>query len=70
MCLRRSACYGKFEPLLYPPLRSTGTAVAQSDQDLFGLDSFAVSSFGLLYGITDKLYVSAYRSPILPTRTV
>lgn len=42
------------------PVRPLG----QSDQDLLGLDSFAVSSFGLFYGITDKLYVSAYRSPI------
>ena len=42
------------------PIRPLG----RSDQDLFGLDSFAVSSFGLFYGITDKLYVSAYRSPI------
>ena len=42
------------------PVRPLG----QSDQDLFGLDSFAVSSFGLFYGITDRLYVSAYRSPI------
>ncbi|HKR59647.1 MAG TPA: DUF5777 family beta-barrel protein [Pyrinomonadaceae bacterium] len=38
--------------------------LAQSDQDLFGLDSFAVSSFGVFYGITDRLYVSVYRSPI------
>ena len=38
--------------------------LGQSDQDLLGLDSFAVSSFGLFYGITDRLYVSAYRSPI------
>jgi len=36
----------------------------QSARDLLGLDSFAVSSFGLFYGVTDKLYVSAYRSPI------
>ena len=42
------------------PVRPLG----QSDQDLLGLDSFAVSSFGGFYGITDKLYVSAYRSPI------
>ena len=42
------------------PVRPLG----QSDQDLFGLDSFAVSSLGVFYGITDKLYVSAYRSPI------
>ena len=38
--------------------------LTRSDQDLFGFDSFAVSSFGLFYGITDRLYVSAYRSPI------
>ena len=42
------------------PVRPLG----QSDQDLLGLDSFAVSSFGGFYGITDRLYVSAYRSPI------
>lgn len=35
-----------------------------SARALFGLDSFAVASFGLSYGITDKLYVSAYRSPV------
>lgn len=39
----------------------------QSGQDLLGLDSFAISSFGLSYGITDRLYVSAYRSPICQT---
>lgn len=38
--------------------------VSQSDKELLGLDSFAVSSFGLFYGVTDKLYLSAYRSPI------
>ena len=38
--------------------------LSQSDQDLFGLDSFAVSSFGGFYGVTDRLYVSVYRSPI------
>lgn len=39
------------------PLRESG-------KDLLGLDSFAVSSFGLFYGVTDKLYISAYRSPL------
>jgi len=39
------------------PLETTG-------QDLFGLDSFSVSSFGLTYGITDRLYANVYRSPI------
>lgn len=42
------------------PIRPLG----QSDQDLLGLDSFAVSSFGGFFGITDRLYVSAYSSPI------
>lgn len=42
------------------PVRPLG----QSDQDLFGLDSFSVSSLGGFYGITDRLYVSAYRSPV------
>ena len=36
----------------------------QSGRDLLGLDSFAVSSLGVFYGVTDKLYVSAYRSPL------
>lgn len=36
----------------------------QSAEALFGLDSFAVSSLGVFYGITDKLYVSATRSPL------
>ena len=39
------------------PLRRSG-------RDLLGLDSFSVSSLGLFYGITDKLYVSAHRSPL------
>ena len=38
--------------------------LSQSDEDLLGLDSFAVSSLGVFYGVTDRLYVSAYRSPI------
>jgi len=35
-----------------------------SARGLLGIDSFAIASFGLTYGITDKLYVSAYRSPV------
>lgn len=35
-----------------------------SAKELFGLDSFGVASFGVSYGITDKLYVTAYRSPL------
>ena len=38
--------------------------VEDSAPALFGLDSFGVASFGVSYGITDKLYVSAYRSPL------
>ncbi len=30
---------------------------------LFGLDGFALASFGFRYGVTDKFSVSAYRSP-------
>jgi hypothetical protein len=36
----------------------------ESTCNMIGLDSFAVSSLGLSYGITDRLYVSAYRSPL------
>ena len=38
--------------------------ISTSARSLLGLDSFAIASFGLTYGITDKLYVSAYRSPV------
>lgn len=36
----------------------------QSDNQLFGLDSFGIASLGGFYGITDRLYVSASRSPL------
>lgn len=36
----------------------------ESGRGLLGFDSFSASSFGIMYGITDKLYVNAYRSPI------
>jgi hypothetical protein len=36
----------------------------QSGRNLLGLDSFGVASFGLSYGITDKLFASVYRSPL------
>lgn len=35
-----------------------------SAKTLLGLDSFGIASFGISYGITDKIYVSAYRSPL------
>lgn len=34
---------------------------------LFGLDSMSTSSFGIAYGITDKVYFNAYRSPVCQT---
>lgn len=34
---------------------------------LFGLDSFSASSLGFSYGITDRFYVRAYRSPVCET---
>lgn len=41
--------------------------VKDSAKTLLGFDSFSVSSIGLFYGITDKLYVSIYRSPLCQT---
>ena len=41
--------------------------VEKSVKNVLGLDSFSVSSLGLFYGITDRLYVSAYRSPLCQT---
>ena len=38
--------------------------VSESGKNLLGFDSFSVSSFGVSYGITDKFYVSASRSPL------
>lgn len=38
--------------------------IARISKDLLGLDSSSVSSFGLTYGITDRLYTSVYRSPL------
>ena len=37
---------------------------------LGGLDDFSISSFGFRYGITDKLSVSAYRSPSVIDRPI
>lgn len=37
---------------------------------LLGLDGFSVSSFGLRYGVTDKISVSAFRSPSIIGRPV
>jgi mono/diheme cytochrome c family protein len=37
---------------------------------LFGLDGFAIPSFGFRYGLTDKLSVSIYRSPSIIGRPI
>lgn len=37
---------------------------------LFGLDGFAIPSFGFTYGITDKLSASIYRSPSIIGRPI
>ena len=37
---------------------------------LLGLDGFSISSFGLRYGVTDKLSVSVYRSPSIIARPI
>jgi mono/diheme cytochrome c family protein len=41
-----------------------------SGDTLFGLDNFSISSFGLRFGVTDKLSVSAYRSPSVINRPI
>ena len=45
--------------------RFTDAAFTGPDKggELLGLDSFSISSFGLRYGVTDKLSVSVWRSP-------
>ncbi|HVG21111.1 MAG TPA: DUF5777 family beta-barrel protein [Blastocatellia bacterium] len=45
------------------PLRDSSGRSGSLD-DLLGLDSFSVSSFGVTYGITDNLYANVYRSPL------
>lgn len=37
---------------------------------LFGLDGFAVPSFGFLYGVTDRIHVGFYRSPSNVSRPI
>jgi len=39
-------------------------------QELFGLDNFALSSFGFRYGVTDKLSVDVWRSPSFIDRPI
>jgi hypothetical protein len=42
----------------------------ENGDTLLGLDDFSISSFGLRFGVTDKLSVSAYRSPSLIGRPI
>lgn len=46
----------RFTQSIYP--------IEDSGRTLLGFDSFSVSSFALTYGITDKFYVTANRSPL------
>ena len=46
------------------PINQDNKSFGQQFEDLFGLDSFSVSSFGFTYGITDRLYANVYRSPV------
>lgn len=39
-------------------------------EGLFGLDGFAVPSFGVTYGLTDRLHIGAYRSPTIVGRPI
>lgn len=47
-----------------------GNTVSSSANTLFGLDDFSISSFGVRFGVTNKLSVSAYRSPSLIDRPI
>lgn len=43
------------------------TFSGNSPRDLFGLDAFSISSFGFIYGVTNRITAIAYRSPFLKT---
>jgi hypothetical protein len=51
------------------PFEAAFTGPGRGDT-LFGLDDFSISSFGLRFGVTSKLSVSAYRSPSLIGRPI
>jgi hypothetical protein len=55
----------RFQETITPfELEDASEHIARISKDLLGLDSSAVSSFGVTYGITDRLYASIYRSPL------
>jgi plastocyanin len=58
----------RFSEVIGPePGETSGQHLSRISNDLLGLDSFSVSSFGFSYGITDRLYAFVYRSPICQT---
>jgi cytochrome c oxidase subunit 2 len=55
----------RFQEMITPfDLEHADEHIARISKDLLGLDSSAVSSFGVTYGITDRLYANVYRSPL------
>ncbi len=55
----------RFQEIITPfDSEKTDQHIARISKDLLGLDSSAVSSFGVTYGITDRLYANVYRSPL------
>lgn len=55
----------RFQETITPfALEDASEHIARISKDLLGLDSSSVSSFGVTYGITDRLYANAYRSPL------
>ena len=55
----------RFQETITPLQEEDGSQhIARISRDLLGLDSSSVSSFGVTYGITDRLYANVYRSPL------
>jgi cytochrome c oxidase subunit 2 len=55
----------RFQEIITPfDLEDADEHIARISQNLLGLDSASVSSFGITYGITDRLYANVYRSPL------
>jgi cytochrome c oxidase subunit 2 len=55
----------RFQEMITPfDLEHADEHIARISKDLLGLDSSSVSSFGVTYGITDRLYANVYRSPL------
>lgn len=55
----------RFQETITPfELEDASEHIARISKDLLGLDSSSVSSFGVTYGITDRLYANVYRSPL------